>query len=217
MNNKTIVISVDGNIGSGKSSFIRELESKLTHIKNKQIIYLQEPVDIWATFKDKSGETLLQKFYNNKTQYAFSFQMMAYISRMTKLRQTIQKHPINCIIICERSVFTDKHVFAKMLYDDGNINDIDYEIYNTWFYEFINDVHFHGTIYLKVCPETCLKRINIRNRSGEENIPIDYLSRLEQYHNTWLTSSDTHTLTICGEKDISSYIENACENISKFV
>ena len=64
----------------------------------------------------------IEKFYKDQQKYAFSFQMMAYISRLALLRRVIRENP-NAIIITERSVFTDKEVFAKMLYDEGKIEE----------------------------------------------------------------------------------------------
>ena len=54
----TIIISIEGNIGSGKSSVIRELKKKY-----KQFYYLEEPVDSWTNVKDDNGNTILDLFY----------------------------------------------------------------------------------------------------------------------------------------------------------
>ena len=61
----TRIYSLEGNIGSGKSTLIALLEKKNifneTFLNN--IIYLPEPVDIWSTIKDETGTTILEKFY----------------------------------------------------------------------------------------------------------------------------------------------------------
>ena len=103
---------------------------------------------------DNESEPILTKFYKNQEKYAFSFQMMAYISRIASLRKTIRENP-DSIIICERSVYTDFNVFAKMLYDDGKIEEVNYIIYKQWFDEFTQDAPITGTIYLKVSPDVC--------------------------------------------------------------
>ena len=51
-------------------------------------IFLQEPIDDWESIKDKDGTTMLEKFYGNQDRYAFSFQMMAYISRLAKIKSS---------------------------------------------------------------------------------------------------------------------------------
>ena len=140
-----ILISIEGNIGSGKSTLVKNLLAKSLTI-DLDLIFLQEPVDIWKTIKDKNGVTILEKFYTNQEKYAFSFQMMAYISRLKLLKDTVEKNP-DSIIVCERSLWTDRNVFAKMLKNDGKIEDINYTIYNKWFDEFSKDFKTDGYIY----------------------------------------------------------------------
>ena len=73
-----IIFSVEGNIGSGKSTLVKCLSKCLPKsLRNHEIIFLQEPVDVWNTIKDENGVTILEKFYADQNKYAFSFQMMA--------------------------------------------------------------------------------------------------------------------------------------------
>ena len=48
------IFSVDGNIGSGKSTLIKKLKKELIKIYNINVIYLQEPVDEWKSIKDEN-------------------------------------------------------------------------------------------------------------------------------------------------------------------
>ena len=82
------IISIEGNIGSGKTTLLAELKTKFGHDKN--IVFLKEPVDDWATITDVNGVTMLEKFYANQKEYSFPFQMMAYISRLALLKNAIK-------------------------------------------------------------------------------------------------------------------------------
>ena len=82
-----IIVSFDGNIGSGKSSLVAALE--LFQKNREDICFLQEPVNEWNTICDKENKTILENYYEDQTKYAFSFQMMAYISRLSLLRKSI--------------------------------------------------------------------------------------------------------------------------------
>ncbi len=139
-----ILISVEGNIGSGKSTFLQQLEKKF---KGKDIFFLQEPVQEWNSIKNENNTTILEEFYKDNKKWAFSFQMMAYITRLKTLRDLVKKYGKNIIIISERSLWTDKNVFAKMLYDEKKISTIDFQIYNKWFDEFTNEFPINGIIY----------------------------------------------------------------------
>ena len=185
-------ISIEGNIGSGKSTLLANLRE---HYKNNDnVIFLKEPVDEWAKIKDINGTTILEKFYADQEKYSFSFQMMAYVSRIKVLRDTLKEKTIGqekkqYIIITERSLYTDKMVFAKMLYDSGKIEDVNYQIYLNWFDTFSGEFPVHKVIYVKAAPEKCYARIAKRSREGEENIPLEYLTACSLYHDNMLDKS----------------------------
>ena len=175
-----MIFTIEGNIGSGKSTLIKNLS-----LKYKNIVFLPEPVNIWNTIRDSSGVTILEKFYSNQKRYSFSFQMMAYITRFVQLKEAI--NDTDTIIITERCMYTDREIFAKMLYDSSLMEDIEYSIYLHWFDEFIKDIRIDGYVYVKTTPETCLNRIKSRDRKGEQSITIDYLKmdNIEQFINTF--------------------------------
>lgn len=175
------IISIEGNIGSGKSTLVNYLKNTLDKDK---YIFVDEPVNTWQSIKDNEGIDILSKFYNNKEKYAFSFQMLAYISRISAIKKVINDDKI---IITERCVNTDKEVFAKMLYDDNLIEDINYQIYNMWFDEFNKDIKVNKFVYLQTDPILCSKRIKQRNREGED-IDLDYLCKCHNYHENWITN-----------------------------
>ena len=200
-----IIFSIEGNIGSGKSTLVKNLKNYLKkQYYDNHIIYLQEPVDVWESIKDSNGDSILKKFYREQEKYAFSFQMMAYISRLSQIKKIVDINP-NSIIICERSVWTDKNVFAKMLYDDNKIEDVNYKIYNMWFDEFIKQYGLSGIFYVKTSPTKCAERVNIRNRDGED-IPLKYLEKCNMYHEKWLSLTNKKVITLDGNVEFINEI-----------
>ena len=191
------IISIEGNIGSGKSTLLANLKTCFNE-KNVNIIFLKEPVDEWTKITDENGKTILEKFYTDQEKYSFPFQMMAYISRLKLLRDTINEINLNKqdnilkhIIISERSLFTDKMVFAKMLYDSKKIEYINYQIYLNWFDTFAQEFPVEKIIYVKTDPEICYERIEKRNRDGEDNIPLEYLKSCNDYHDKMLDKENS--------------------------
>tara|TARA_A100001015_G_scaffold309320_1_gene408581 strand:- start:1059 stop:1772 length:714 start_codon:yes stop_codon:yes gene_type:complete len=197
------IFSVEGNIGSGKSTLLKEMKTKIKKIQYYDVIYLQEPVDTWESFKDENGKNIIESFYENNEKFAFSFQMMAYISRLHQLKTTL-KNNNNIIIITERSIHTDREVFAKMLYDQKNMSKIEHEIYNKWFDQFLEECKIDGIIYVNTSPIKCLQRINKRNRKGEDNMSIDYLKDCNTYHDNWIETSDIDNLILDGNENYGS-------------
>lgn len=211
------IISIEGNIGSGKSTLLSNLKKYYNY--EDTVIFLKEPVDEWSKIKDEDGVTMLEKFYSNQTKYAFSFQMMAYISRLKLLKDTVDeiknkhssfiKKNINnnsveepdeklklskYFIITERSLYTDKMVFAQMLYDSSKIEHINFQIYLNWFNTFAEEYPVHKIIYVKTDPEICYQRVGTRNREGEDNIPLEYLKSCHKYHENMLDTSSSNCL-----------------------
>lgn len=220
------IVSIEGNIGSGKSTLLEKLRN---HYKdNKHVIFLREPVDEWEKIKDTEGTTMLKKFYSDTTKYSFAFQMMAYISRLKILRDTVKNLTSNnidnknneYIIITERSLYTDKYVFAKMLYDDNKIEDVCYSIYLNWFDEFVEDFPISYSIYVNALPEKCYERIHIRAREGEEFIKLSYLENCHIYHEEFINNIKTKKLVLDGNVNIyenEQIVEQWLEQISNFI
>ncbi len=194
-----IIISFDGNIGSGKSTKVRDIENYYKEKGRKDVIFIQEPVDSWNSVVDENGVTILSNYYKNQKKFAFRLQMLAYISRLSLLRDAVKKG--YKYIITERCVGTDKNVFSKMLYDKGDIEHDEYIIYTKWYEEFISDVPIGAIVYIKASPETCLERVNIRAREGE-NIPLEYLKECDKYHNEWIDSENIPKLVIDADIDL---------------
>jgi deoxyadenosine/deoxycytidine kinase len=194
-----MILCVEGNIGSGKSTFMTKL--KETFKDREDICFLDEPVDTWNDFKDQKAN-ILEYYYKDQKSWGFSFQMLAYISRLSILRKALE-NPTYKYIITERSLFTDKYVFCKMLYESDIIHPIQYQIYQAWFDEFItkNEYQF---VYLRTTPDVAFERVNKRKRKGE-NIPLAYLEECHRYHDDWLTDALTFHANV-GEHETTQWI-----------
>lgn len=201
------IVSIEGNIGSGKSTLLENLRNY--YCDNERVLFLREPVDDWEKIKDKDGNTILKKFYADQEKYSFTFQMMAYISRLKILRDAVKHIKSTCeqdgstyIIITERSLYTDKYVFAKMLYEQDKIEDVCYQIYLNWFEEFVSDFQVDYSVYVKTTPDICYHRVHKRARDGEEVIPLDYLSDCHKYHEGFLDEISCEKIVLDGNVDI---------------
>lgn len=205
------IYSIEGNIGSGKSTLVNILKKHYENSSN--VVFMDEPVSIWESIQDKEGKNIIEKFYGDTQKYAFSFQMMAYISRISMLKKMISSNQ-GKTIICERSVYTDKNVFAKMLYDCGDIEEVNYQIYLKWFDEFIEELNVSGLIYVRADPEISCDRVIIRNRKGE-NIPLDYLKSCHQYHENWILNETNKTLILDANSNKTENVDDYSEWIEK--
>lgn len=191
------IFSIEGSIGAGKSTFLRELE-------NAGYKVLYEPVNDWSE-KNVDNTSMLELYYSDKKKYGFAFQMYVLQSRVSYLLDIIKNNPDEVIII-ERCPMTDKKIFAEMMFDNGILNSYEFHVYNTW-YVFLTSIlpDITGYIYLQVNPGVCIQRIINRNRSGESLIDVNYIQSLHERHESWLMqSTDTPVCLIDGNGSIPS-------------
>ena len=226
-----IIVSFDGNIGSGKSTTCYEYEQYLKRHTGdnggifpgvtcfeEEVCFLDEPVALWNQVCDKDGVNILTNLYKDIRANAFKFQMMAYISRLALLRKAV-KNPKIKVIITERSVETDRNVFAKMLYDTGDISHDEFQIYTLWFDEFLTDVPLSGIVYINASPDVCLARIEKRARAGE-TIQSDYIQRCHEYHEDWIRARSCPLLELPANEDMSEtprILSERMERITEFI
>lgn len=175
-----IVVSIDGNVGAGKSTFLSHLQAAMPDVE-----VVLEPVGEWMRLKDATGKSLLELFYEDKKRWAYTFQNCAILTRLrtilAAMRTTTKR-----VILTERSVLTDRYVFAEMLRADGTLDPLEWELYETWFNTFAADLPIKGVVYLTTGVGTSAQRIVTRGRAGEEHIPLDYLAALDAQHHRWL-------------------------------
>lgn len=206
MTPQPIIISLDGNIGAGKSTLLEEIRKACPDYE-----CVVEPVGEWTGLQNSDGKSLLQMFYEDKKRWAYTFQNCAILTRIKALREAIRDSKKR-IIITERSVLTDRYVFAEMLRDSGDLNGLEWTLYTKWFDEFACDLPLRGIIYITTGVDTSAERICKRARVGEDGIPKEYLSALEQQHEKWVGGTDLPVCRISTDASVP-----ACDNVQKIV
>ena len=217
------IIYIEGNIGAGKSTFVRQLGKYLSNfrIQNIDPIIIQEPVDEWLETKESDGKNILEKFYENIDRWSFTFQMNSFISRTKKIQDAYG--PGKALFV-ERSVYTDRYVFAENCFENNNMTKMEYDIYcnwNNWLSEKF-ELSPSAYIYLKCDPETASERIMKRARTEEENIPLEYLTQVHNKHESWMSiemEKGVPILTIDANEDFTKdeKMKELYERVYKFV
>jgi deoxyguanosine kinase len=171
-------IIVEGNIGAGKSTFLRLIKDLL----DVQVVY--EPHEQWQNI---DGENILDSFYKDKNRWAYTFQSYAFITRIMAQEQA-DKTSHKFLQILERSVYSDRYCFAKNLFEMGEMTSLEWKLYQDWWGWFVK--HYtkkpSGFIYLQTPPQVCYERLLKRARSEESAVPLNYLSMLHTQHENWL-------------------------------
>jgi deoxyadenosine/deoxycytidine kinase len=211
-----ILISIEGNIGSGKSTLLRELRAR-----NPTWHFVDEPVDSWMSLKDDNGKNILEHFYTDKHRWAYTFQNTALLTRILNIRAAVEDwKATGCsgkrVFITERCVQTDANVFAKLMYNDKDMNHLEWVLYKKWYDAFENQVMLPSAyIHVDTPALICSERIGKRGRNGEEGIPMEYLERLHDVHDAWLKEPSFSTPVL--RVDNVSETPTRVEDVEKFV
>lgn len=163
-------IAVSGNIGSGKTTLATLLAK---HYK-------------WtAQYEDADSNPYLNDFYEDMQRWAFNLQIFFLNSRF---QQVIEIRKSKKTIIQDRTIYEDAHIFAPNLHSMGLITSRDFDNYIGLFnlmQTFVQPPDL--LIYLRASIPTLVDQIQKRGREYEKAIRLDYLQRLNERYEAWVT------------------------------
>ncbi|MEJ6775234.1 MAG: deoxynucleoside kinase [Flavobacteriia bacterium] len=191
-------IAIAGNIGAGKTS--------LTELLAKH--YNWEP-----HYEDVIDNPYLDDFYNHMERWSFNLQVYFLKSRFEQLLSFREN---NKTVIQDRTIYEDAHIFAPNLNAMGLMNQRDFNNYKGIF-ELMESL-IQGPdllIYLRGSIPNLVNKIHKRGREYESSISIDYLSRLNERYEAWISSYDSSKLIII-DVDSLDFVENK-EDLSKVI
>ncbi|MRT92221.1 deoxynucleoside kinase [Ancylomarina sp. 16SWW S1-10-2] len=183
-------IAVAGNIGAGKTT--------LAGLLSKH--YGWE-----AHFEDVDENPYLNDFYKDMKRWSFALQIHFLNSRFSQvlaLRQSGKE------IIQDRTIYEDAHIFAPNLYSMNLMLKRDFENYKALFDVMSGLIQPPDLlIYLRASIPTLIKHIQSRGRDYEETIRLDYLKRLNERYEAWISNYDKGKLLIIDVDNID-FIKN---------
>lgn len=172
-------ISIEGNIGSGKSTILRIIREAFP-----ELTILDEPLSEWQHVGENKDINLLEMYYKSPTRWGFTFQIYAFMTRLKKWGE-YSKFDGQGFHVSERSLLSDRYIFASIMHDMLLLDEAEYLIYLQCYDHLAkmqNIVELSSIIYVQCAPEVCAVRIKNRCREGEEGIPVDYLERIHEKH-----------------------------------
>ncbi len=166
-------IVVAGNIGAGKSTLVELLSREL------QLTPFFEPV---------SENPYLADFYDDMKRWAFQSQLFYLTRRLRIHRQLLD---VRGSVIQDRSVYEDAEIFAKNLFLQGDISKRDFGVYQDLYQILVTLLPPPDMIiYLKTSVPVLAQRIALRGRDFEADIPEDYLARLNDLYESWISNTN---------------------------
>ena len=189
------IIGIAGNIGAGKTSLVEFLTATY------QITPFYEPND---------NNPYLADFYKDMKGWAFHSQLYFLASKF-KIHQQVEK--IQGVVVQDRTIFEDVEIFATALQQTRKINQRDWQTYMSFYHSIRNSIKPPDLmIYLKCSIRTTRKRIKLRGRKMEQDMPLSYLKRLESLYQNWIASYDKSKLLVI-ETDRLDYVNDLIDQI----
>ncbi|HAA00595.1 MAG: deoxynucleoside kinase [Flavobacteriales bacterium] len=172
-------IAIAGNIGSGKTTLTTLLAN---HYK-------------WeAHYEDVSNNPYINDFYEDMQRWSFNLQIYFLNTRFQQIQDIRQN---NVSIIQDRTIYEDAYIFAPNLHAMGLMTSRDFENYYSLFSHMERFIQAPDLlIYLRSSVPTLVNHISARGREYEESIRLDYLKRLNERYEAWISQYDKGKLLV---------------------
>ena len=203
------IFSIEGNIGSGKSTVIHHLQ----RLYGDQVILVEEPVKDWQNLE---GENLLDKKNKDLNRWGYSFEAYVLITKMNELTKVAFQD--KKIILIERCMLTDK-VFFDLNVENGLSNPMEEAMFKN-LYEFLSKNVYpklSGIIYLDTPVDECIHRMILRGRKEEKSITKEYLQQLDDNFKKVIKDSGIPYLKLNGLYDLNSDLGKIDHELMDFI
>ncbi|RLA32914.1 MAG: deoxynucleoside kinase [Gammaproteobacteria bacterium] len=183
-------IAIAGNIGVGKSTLVE---------------FLSRTYGISPYYEPSEDNPYLPDFYSDMKRWSFHSQLY-FLSNKFRIHQELDRMP--GLVVLDRTIFEDAEIFAMALHDMKHIDDRDWETYTNFYRSILDAIKPPDLmIYLRCSMRTLRKRIKLRGRAMEQDVPLAYLKRLEGLYEAWIRSYDLSEVLIL-ETDNLDYIHD---------
>ena len=194
MNNKR-TIAIAGNIGAGKTSLVD---------------FLTSTYNITPFYEPNDENPYLVDFYKDMKGWAFHSQLY-FLSSKFRIHQQVDSTA--GVVVQDRTIFEDVEIFATALYQMRKISKRDWQTYQAFYQSITASIKPPDLmIYLKCSIRTIRKRIKIRGRKMEQDIPLTYLRRLDNLYTNWIKNYSLSRVMVI-ETDKLDYVYDMIDRL----
>ena len=162
-------IAIAGNIGTGKSTLVE---------------FLARTYDIQPFYEPNDDNPYLPDFYKDMRRWAFHSQIY-FLSNKFRLHQNLDR--ATGVVALDRTIFEDAEIFATALYQMGRMDERDWLTYKDFYEVILQAIKPPDLmIYLRCSMRGLRRRIKLRGRDMEQDIPLSYLKRLDKLYEAWI-------------------------------
>ena len=183
-------IAIAGNMGTGKSTLVD---------------FLARTYGIKPFYEPNDENPYLADFYKDMKAWAFQSQIY-FLSNKFRLHQALDREP--GVVALDRTIFEDAEIFATALHQMRKISKRDWQTYQALYASILDAIRPPDLmIYLRCSMRTLRKRIRLRGRAMERNVPPSYLKRLERLYEDWIDDYSMSDVLVL-ETDDMDYVHD---------
>ena len=183
-------IAIAGNMGTGKSALVD---------------FLAKTYGIMPFYEPNDENPYLGDFYKDMKRWAFQSQLY-FLSNKFRLHQELDRQP--GVVALDRTIFEDAEIFATALHQMRKISKRDWATYQGMYGAILDAIKPPDLlIYLRCSMRTLRRRIRLRGRAMERDVPLAYLKRLERLYEEWIASYKMSDVLVL-ETDKLDYIHD---------
>lgn len=161
-------LAIAGNIGSGKTTLTTQLSERM---------------GVGALYESTSANPYLEDFYQDMKRFALPLQLRFLGVRVEQVRKAQEQKRS---FVQDRTCFEDAEIFAKHLYDRGELDERDYETYQLIATKLMSTVQAPTLmVYLQRSAKDCARHVKKRGRTYEQGMPSGYLADLSARYDKW--------------------------------
>jgi deoxyadenosine/deoxycytidine kinase len=188
-------IAIAGNIGAGKTSLVE---------------FLTATYNITPFYEPNDENPYLEDFYKDMKRWSFHSQLY-FLSNKFRIHQQVDSTP--GVVVQDRTIFEDVEIFATALHQMKQISNRDWNTYQDFYQSITASIKPPDLmIYLKCSIRTIRKRIKIRGRKMEQDIPLSYLKRLDRLYENWIKNYSMSKVLVI-ESDKLDYMCNFVDRL----
>ncbi len=188
-------IAIAGNIGSGKSSLLD---------------FLTNSYDVSPFYEPNDENPYLPDFYKDMKRWAFQSQLF-FLSNKFRIHQ--QADRTVGVVIQDRTIYEDAEIFATALHQMRKIDQRDWQTYWSFYQTILEAIQPPDLmIYLRCPMRTLRRRISLRGRKMERNIPLSYLKRLECLYENWIAEYSLSDVLVL-ESDKLNFVDDLVDRL----
>lgn len=173
--------------------------------KSTLVEFLSRTYGISPYYEANEDNPYLPDFYNDMGRWAFHSQLY-FLSTKFRIHQELDRMP--GLVVLDRTIFEDAEIFATALHEMKNIDRRDWETYRAFYQSILDAIQPPDLmIYLRCSMPTLRKRIKLRGREMEQDVPLAYLKRLDRLYERWIESYDMSEVLVL-ETDNLDYVHD---------